>query len=506
MNFGMRKIEGDEAKLHLREQIIKQSNDLCDALAPFDAQSTLENLLETYKAVEELINLVTDPSLDTLHRDIISSIDIPELDRSHLQDVFVILLRRFGHEITVRFIDIVLQSHLAFRRFHMSGISFSQGLLTVAHAIGYLHTRRRHLVTAIYCVPKLCKGSDKFDQHKTLETFLPIIEQHGALLKDLFDDLMLADVFPDFCLHVNDYGHLSSHHYNPLNSLGLDTERVNILEVIEQNDALEPYELEKLDPKLIFSKAELRNQLVGFESAFAEFNLAGTAFGPVSKFIRSCIPFCHDEYTVKMEQSEFENLFANSALPESMRDRLVSNKSSYGENLDEFAPFIACGAYYYSTVNLLMRFANNWKSVCLNKIRRFQIRSGFIFEGCVKDELVKQGFTVTNTKRVEGKEFDVVAILGDTIYNIQCKNNFLDMDKVASQPRQFARYNNRLNKYYAKALLKEEGREQLLKNKFGLPNIKHVVLSKFHLATTNPRVLSFSQIESFRERFVSETA
>ncbi|YCM44294.1 hypothetical protein V2O64_23605 [Verrucomicrobiaceae bacterium 227] len=131
--------------------------------------------------------------------------------------------------------------------------------------------------------------------------------------------------------------------------------------------------------------------------------------------------------------------------------------------------------------------------------RLHQIRSGFIFEKSVKESLIAQGFYVTDITRINRKEFDVVATLDNVIYNVQCKNNLIDLSKIEGSPKLFARYNRRLERAYEAALLKEENRENLLKEKLGLSDIKHFVLSRFPIATTNPRVLAFLAVDQFRQ-------
>lgn len=121
----------------------------------------------------------------------------------------------------------------------------------------------------------------------------------------------------------------------------------------------------------------------------------------------------------------------------------------------------------------------------------------------VKDALEKQGFFVSDVKRIEQKEFDVVATKDCVIYNVQCKNNLVDITRMEENPCLFARYNRRLDRYYADALRKEEGREGLLKQRFGLGVVKHVVLSKFPIATKNPRILAFREISQFGKQFAS---
>lgn len=175
--------------------------------------------------------------------------------------------------------------------------------------------------------------------------------------------------------------------------------------------------------------------------------------------------------------------------------------NSFEEAVNSFARFSTVGRTEVTTVTLLSMFAYSWKTFCLNRINRFQIRSGFIFEEEVKKALAHQGYVIPGIKRIEGHEFDVVATKDNFIYNIQCKNNLLDLARMEQDPKLFARYNLRLDKYYAQALRKEEERENLLLTKLGLSAVKHVVLSKFPLATKNPRVMAFREISQFSSRF-----
>lgn len=76
-----------------------------------------------------------------------------------------------------------------------------------------------------------------------------------------------------------------------------------------------------------------------------------------------------------------------------------------------------------------------------------------------KRDLANAGFAMTDIKRINRKEFDVVTTLGDTIHNFQCKNNWIDLNRVERDPKLYARYNRRLTRYYKRALVKERRRE-----------------------------------------------
>ncbi|UQV46673.1 hypothetical protein KIV45_07050 [Janthinobacterium lividum] len=169
----------------------------------------------------------------------------------------------------------------------------------------------------------------------------------------------------------------------------------------------------------------------------------------------------------------------------------------YGVNVNEFAAFIQVGKGCRSTVPLMGRFLNQLKNFCLNKNRRYQIRSGYIFEECVREALEKQGFIVKNIRRIDRQEFDVIAVRNNIIFNVQCKNNFLDQTRIESERKVFARYNRRLDKYYERALEKERMRADLLCRELGLSEVRQFVISAFPIATKNPRILAFANISNF---------
>ena len=79
----------------------------------------------------------------------------------------------------------------------------------------------------------------------------------------------------------------------------------------------------------------------------------------------------------------------------------------------------------------------------------------------------------------------------------------IDLSRIETDPALFARYNRRLDRYYAGALAKEEAREALLKERFGSSDVRHFVVSRFPIATTNCRIVCFNQIATFRDRATS---
>jgi len=307
---------------------------------------------------------------------------------------------------------------------------------------------------------------------------------------------MLARVYPDFEMEITKRGVLASHGFDALDQAFLEPERTAITEM--PMDKIRELKLQTVQDDLIFSTAELQNNLKVIAAAYDEFKLADTTFGSLVTFIESLTPQIVDNYVLRLPKARMEELAKAASLPPLLREQLVVDDDNFVRNTCSYSPFTLIGDEVVSSVTLLSRFAYRCKSLILNRVRRYQIRSGFSFEDSVKAALRRQGFTVTDIKRVGHAEFDVVATLDGVIYNVQCKNNLVDLNRVESDVKRFVRYNRSLDSAYAKALKKEEDRETVLTTKLGLPRIKHLLVSRFPVATANRRVIPFSEIHRFR--------
>ncbi len=203
-----------------------------------------------------------------------------------------------------------------------------------------------------------------------------------------------------------------------------------------------------------------------------------------------------DDYFVEIEKLKFQTMLRAQAVfaPEELERLLVNEPSDYATNSNAYEPFIDAGDVVISNVNLLSRCLYAFKNIHLGSRRRFQIYAGFIFEDMVKRDLSAMGFQVTDVKRINRKEFDVVAVHRDVIYNFQCKNNWIDLAKVELDQALFVRYNRSLTNYYRRALQKERKREDLLKEKLTLDRVEHYVISRFPVIGSDARVINYNQI------------
>ncbi|MFZ3001113.1 MAG: hypothetical protein WA071_12370 [Undibacterium umbellatum] len=498
----MNELQGLEAQKLLSDQLNAALNGISDVLAPFEPTSALHNFANTFRAIEEFINLpmfgIDDESLK---RDLINlRLDNP--DPLRLVSIRDRLFKNSHKEVANRIIVLIVQASAMFSGFAMQGIhEAAAGLQTVGHAIGYFQSRRRHLLAILYSIPTACKGSRPLVALDTLNVILPLAEMSGIPITSNHNMLMLCLLHSDFKVFATDKGYTCSHFYNVLDSSFLEPERVPITEMEKlMADKSFLKNLEKKPRGKLFSAAELRNDIKVIAAAYSEFDLANSpAYMSVANFVTACSRLCEDDYYVKISETKLEAMIIEHAIPAATKKLLTQNGDDYVANLNSYAPFVSVGGNYFSTVTLLSRFMHQWKILVLNRVKRFQIRSGFILEDSVKRELMKQEYFVTDIKRINGSEFDVVATMDGIIYNIQCKNNLIDFSRIEVNPKLFVRYNRQLDRYYTQALKKEESRENLLKTKLQLNQVVHVIVSRFPIATTNPRVIPFSKISRFKE-------
>jgi hypothetical protein len=122
---------------------------------------------------------------------------------------------------------------------------------------------------------------------------------------------------------------------------------------------------------------------------------------------------------------------------------------------------------------------------------------GFEAAADTLERILKYGFIVQDITRINRQEFDVVSLRDGVIWNIQCKNNFIDLSLVDTDAHRFARYNAMLVRAYERALTKERNREHLLKAKLSLDLVQHLLVSRFPIVSDNPRMIPFSRIANF---------
>lgn len=484
----------------LTDRIALQERQIRDALAKYEPVSATLAWFDTLRAVEECINLITvDWDDQGLERDLfsLSIIDWPQ-DPNRFVAVRQRLIERFGENFGARFTNLLIQgASIAAGFAHQGFLDLAAAFQTIATTIDYLQSRRRHFVGLLHMLPTACRGRQVVTPLDTFAIFLPIVELTTVQMVSAHYALIIKLARASLGLPENQPTQLAM-----LDSLYLEPERARITEMLtaEQSPTILA-SLEALRSDRIFSAAELRNEIRMTEAAYAEFDLASTDFAVAAALVRRLsTEFIDRDFWIAISPADLTALWKEFDVSPALRSALVHTVPTYMACVSTYAPFVLIDGVYRSTVTLLSRFMYHWRAKSLERRKRFQIRAGFIFEDAVAEELTKQGFGVQGIKRINRHEFDVVTLRQGVIWNVQCKNNFVDLVWIEADPGRFARYNRNLVRSYEKALTKELNRQDLLKRQLSINRIQHMVVSRFPVVSDNPRILPFSRIDTFSAR------
>lgn len=504
----MRTISGDEARALIESQLAAHGQGVLSVLAQYRREDAVAAWHETIRAVEEFINLPRFGIADDLLRAWLCAI---RLDGAFVSDpgptwlaVRQALAPYLEPSVVARFTRIMLYAGamgVAFAAHGQDARSASITLETIGGAVDYFQSRRRHFVSLLYTMPHACSGSLVLQPYDALTVLLPQVEHSCIAITGFHHKLALLEALPDFSLEVDSVGAMASHDFETLDDYFLEPERASIHVMAElRGDQFTMPAMEPVDGRKIFSAAELRNGVKLIGATYEAFGLKDSDFSAMGVLVVAFARYSRDDYYVEIEKDKFRSMLrAQLELdPTELETLLVNIPSDYATNTNAYQPFVDLGDRVVSNVNLLSRFLYAFKNVHLGSRRRFQIHAGFIFEDMVKRDLERMGFTVTNIKRINRKEFDVVATHNGVIFNIQCKNNWIDLSKIEAERKLFVRYNRSLTNYYSRALKKERGREHLLKQELGMDKVVHYVVSRFPVIGADAAVINYNQIERLR--------
>lgn len=251
-SFSRGEIEGRLAELQAR---------VGAALASFEARSATRCLLDTLRAVEELINLHTvDWDDDEFERQLFG---FPVMQSA--EDLLLLthirkrLATRLEQPLVERLTLLIVQGSdigVAFKRHGV--IEAASGFQTLTAMIGYLQSRRRHLVGLLHFIPKACRGT-KFIRHEdALNVFLPVVEFSGAPMMGAQYALMVK--LAQERLGIPDDANAET---AMLNGLFLEPERAPIFEMPNSPEGWQILEaMEQVRADRLFSAAELRNDIL----------------------------------------------------------------------------------------------------------------------------------------------------------------------------------------------------------------------------------------------------
>lgn len=499
-------VSGDAARELIASMLEQHEGGIQSALGRYEAASAVAAWHEVLRGVEEFLNVIWFGIPPGPDHDWLMACPLDDKmfsDPGRMARIEQIVGRRHDHGVVHRFRRTAVQLAEVDRALRQRGIrphGLPQGIDTMKAGEIYLQSRRRHLVSLFYAMPAACTGQEPLDTVLALPTLALLVEHCCASITGLHQKRLLVEVYPTFTMTMTPQGYLGSHQFEELEQNFLEAERVSILAMAEQRPGMiAPFHREECPAHEVFSAQELRNNVRAMAAAYAAFG-DDPGFAAMSKIMVALSRRCEDDYFVRLARMELEAIVANQSVLSvaKVMDWLVARPRAYADQTNQHHPFVEIDGRLEGNIVLLSRFLHAFKNLHLASWRRFVIHSGFIFEDMVKDQLNAMGFDVKPIKRLERREFDVVAVRGDTIFNLQCKNNAFDLSQIEAHPRRVATANRRLLAYYRGALRKERARQGLLQAELGLTKIRHYVISRFPVFTDDPSIIPFNAIDRLR--------
>lgn len=493
---------GDDARALVATLLEQHESGVKSVLARYSRRSAVLAWTEVMRGVDEFLNVLwfrasRDPDFDWLTScridgDVLS-------DARRMPRIVEIVTRCHGETVARRFRRTVVQlaeADRVFRERRIAPTGLANGIDTIEAGKIYLQSRRRHFVSVLYSMPELCTGDQVLSAIVAFPTLACLVEHSCATITGLHQQQLLIEVHPDFALVEKSGEFVGTHQFEELEQNFLEAERLSIVEIQRRPELVAPFDEERCPLEPVFSAAELRNNVRSLRAAYRAFG-DDPGFGSMGRMIIALSRRCADDYFVRLRRSELEAIVANQTeLPfDKVMRWMVAGPSSYADKTNRHHAFVEVDGELFGNVVLLSRLLNAFKNLHLATRKRFVIHSGFVFEDMVKSSLVGLGFHVRPIKRISRREFDVVATRGDVIFNLQCKNNALDLSLIETAPRLVASANRRLVAYYRRALRKERSRQGLLQAELGLTKIKHFVISRFPVITNDPSIIPFNAID-----------
>jgi len=489
MDAAAKWISGQKLKEILEEQLNLGTRATAGKLMHLHGPTTLASLQRIKRGIEELINIelvaqsepkleaVLDQSIDHNHSALLKTLD-----------------GHFAQGISGRIAELLTHT-TSLRGLLMSYQTDSEGkfssLDTYVDLANFLKARRHHLNTLMYAIGDLSRGDIKLTTEELYFLVFDTIERSFiAGLTSLHQKLTMLAIFPDFRCQTDGHGLLDTDPRSEtlLDDQYLDAERMAITAI----DSV-PMVEGTFDRRKITSAPELRHQLLTIENSYAPYDLAGQGFADLRHFTEEVMTYTKDDYYLRIPDDAF-NAILTRYQHASWQGKLVYRPVAKHPFHGSYAAFLEHGNVFYSDLMMLLRFAYRVRDHLLERNRRYQIKSGFVFEDSLKQQLPALGFEVLDIKRIDHKEFDVVAKRAGVLYNFQCKNVRLDRDLMETNLSQFVRNNRRIVSYFKRALVKEENREGILRKATGTQTIKHFVVSQFPVFTDDERIIPMRKL------------
>jgi hypothetical protein len=500
MKLPIGKIKKEEIDKIFIESIKYHISTFYETISEYEPLCLYSHWRSIVRSIDEMINIPMELD-DETEIELFLNLDFNFFDTNNLAKLKVVLdllEKHFDKNVAIRFQQLAMMCMAIDKSYESQGIFNYQGnslrLNNTINAIAYLQSRRAYYVTTLGMIPKIAKGKKVIEYIDTLNFLQYPMDSCLVNITTSYYNLLFNNCLSDFEMDSDGTVAKRNFEYNHLEGFFMEPERLSLLDQMElRSDVVIPKQmLPKADYKL-FSFSEVANAMALFEGAFDKYNIQNNLeYRELTLLMCEIAIFLKDDFHIIIEEDMFNNIaskFKNL--------KLYRVSDEYFENLNNYSPFQKVDNRFYTTVVLLTRFVYRTLSQSLLKNRTFQIHSGFIFEDKVSKVLEAKGYAPTGFTRISQKEFDLITIKDNKVYNFQCKNNYIDISRVNYDYKKIGRFNQRLCRYYENALIKEEKRESLVTSKTGISDIEHFVISRYPVITRNKRIINFTDLDGW---------
>ena len=500
MKLPIGKISGSQIDKLFEESIRYHLDTFYNTISEYEPTELYSNWRSIVRSIDEIINIPFElENSDEIQMFLGFNFNSLNPQTLHVFKAILDLLKKqFDKNVADRFQQLSMMCFAINESFKSHGIFDQQGtglnLSSTADCIAYLQSRRAYYVTTLNLIPKIAKGTKVVPYIDTLIFLQYTMDSCLVGITSAYYNLLFNHCLPDFEMYSDGTIAKGNFEYNHLEGFFMEPERLSLLDQMElRSDIVIPKNMLPKSSQKIFSFSEVADTMSLFEGAFNKYGINDIVeFKELNSFFYDIALYLKDDFHLIIEDYIFDQIASK------YKSLSIENKTTdYFKCLNSYAPFQKVGNTYYTTVVFLCRFAYRTLSQSLLKNRTFQIHSGFVFEDKVSKILEKKGFIPTNITRINHKEFDLITIKNNQVFNFQCKNNLIDISRVGYEYKIIGRFNLRLCKYYEKALEKEEERETLIQAKTGINGIEHFVISRYPVITRNPRIINFTDLDKW---------
>lgn len=481
----IQKMRGKALEKYLKELTDELLVKLKDWLAPYDGVALGLQWKDFYKKVEEFINLFDD----------LDSEDEKLFSKAFVSDFFV---RPESLCKSLLRIKELYGSATAERMFSLATLFSDTEINTVWELYGYCLSRRLHFASMLYLIPMYAKGNKQIDDDELYKELAWCIDFVAVPVTTAFNTMLQCRCLPDFEATVHLDGSLEfSDAYTQLEAGYLEPARMTECDLLEFDKDIKKELLRRPSIHKLFSREEFEVNLYNMSVYYADYGIEeNPLYQQIKKLSDDVLHYLNDDFEIVIPERDFTKIRRKYQSLE-----LYKDMSGYFEVSASRYPFYRIGETYYSTILFFQRYIVNAINKSLERKKKFQIDSGFVFEKRVIDIVTDYGFVYHKTcKRIEHKEFDVVCVKDGCIYNFQCKNNYINVQNFNTNwIKKVARKHRSLARAYDKALDKEYNREDMLKQELDIDRIESYVITRFPVITPNPRVISFNVLPVYLE-------